>query len=109
MRVLIVEPGNKPYPKEIDGSLKSMQEVVGGYIEAVYPFEDEGVALICNEEGKLIGLPPNRFLRDEEGYVFELVAGTFFLCEAPSDSESFESLSEEMIKKYSEVFTTWMK
>ena len=45
MTVLIVEPGKKPRKAEIDGSLEGMQRVVGGYIQAIYPF-DEPVALI---------------------------------------------------------------
>ena len=84
--------------KEIAGDLKSMQAVVGGYIQAIYPFTDEELALICNEEGKLIGLPFNRALRDQEGSIYDVVAGTFFLCRAPADSERFESLTEEQMK-----------
>lgn len=61
MTVLVVEPGRTPYVKEIDSGLKSLQTEVGGWIEAVYPFEEE-VALICNEEAKLYGLPLNRAL-----------------------------------------------
>ena len=45
--------------KEIDSDLESLQHEVGGYIEAMYPDEDP-VALVCNEEGKLEGLPLNR-------------------------------------------------
>ena len=52
--VLIVEPGKEPYAKDIDSGLKSMQHEVGGYIQAVYPFE-EPVAIVCNEEAKLEG------------------------------------------------------
>ena len=37
MKILVVEPGEKPEVREIDGSLKSMQEIVSGTIEAVYP------------------------------------------------------------------------
>lgn len=94
MRILLVEPGKRPILKEIDGSLKSMQEIVGGTIQALYPFE-EPVALICNDEGKLLGLPFNRALRDEEGRIYDIVAGTFFLCGAPEGSDRFESLTEE--------------
>ena len=47
MRILIVEPGSEPYPAEIGDSLEAMQSVVGGLIDAVYPFE-ESIALICN-------------------------------------------------------------
>ena len=59
MRILFVEPNAEPRAIEIDGALASMQAPVGGLIEAVYPFEDP-VALICNDEGKLTGLPQNR-------------------------------------------------
>ena len=62
MKILVVEPLAAPYEKEIEGGLESMQAVVGGYIQAIYPFEDDELALICNEEGKLLGLPFNRAL-----------------------------------------------
>ena len=70
--VLIVEPGKEPYVKEIDSDLKSLQHEVGGYIEAIYPYEDP-VALVCNEEGKLEGLPLNRALRDEDGDIYSFL------------------------------------
>lgn len=47
MKVIIVKPFTQPYTKEIKGDLESMQAVVGGYIQAIYPFDDE-VALVCN-------------------------------------------------------------
>ena len=70
--VLIVEPGKEPYVKEIDSDLKSLQHEVGGCIEAIYPYEDP-VALVCNEEGKLEGLPLNRALRDEDGDIYSFL------------------------------------
>ena len=48
MRILLVEPGKVPRPTEIGDGLESMQVVVGGSIQAVYPFE-EPVALVCND------------------------------------------------------------
>lgn len=103
MKVLMIEPGKKPRKAEIDGSLEGMQKVVGGYIQAVYPFEDP-VALICNEEGKLLELPFNRALRDEDGDIYDIVSGTFFLCSAPPDSDSFEDLSDKLMEKYIQRF-----
>ena len=103
MRVLLVEPGKEPVLQEINGSLKSMQEIVGGTIQALYPFE-EHVALICNDEGKLLGLPANRGLRDETGQLYDIVCGTFFLCGAPPDSEHFTSLTEEQLGCYESMF-----
>ena len=58
MRVLIVEAGKAPRAAEMEDALSALQEVVGGTVQAVYPFE-ERVALICNDEGKLLGLPLN--------------------------------------------------
>ena len=104
MRVLIIEAGKAPYEKEIPSALEAMQELVGGTIQAIYPF-GEPVALICNDEGKLLGLPPNRVLRDEgTGKIYDILCGTFFLCSAPPDSEHFESLSDEQLEKYKNRF-----
>ena len=70
----------------------------------MYPFKDP-VALICNDEGKLIGLPQNRPLKHPEtGEIYDIVCGPFFLCSAPPDSENFESLPDDLIEKYSKVF-----
>lgn len=62
--VLLVEPDKYPKVVEIDDTLEAMQEVVGGDIEEYMPFEDE-VAIICNEEGKMLGLPLNRAIYAE--------------------------------------------
>lgn len=101
MRVLIVEPMKAPYEKEIEEGLESLQHEVGGYIEAVYPFEDP-VAVICNEEGKYNGMTLNRALRDENGEIYDVLAGQFII--AGLGEESFDSLSEELIEKYKKVF-----
>lgn len=105
MRVLVVEPEHRPEVKEIDDSLKEMQGIVGGYIQAIYPFE-EPVALVCNDEGKLMNLPANRGLRDKDGQIYDIVFGTFFLCGAPADSDHFTSLTTEQIERYREQFYT---
>lgn len=103
MKVLLVEPNADPRIIEIDGSLAAMQSLVGGLIETVYPFSDL-VALICNDEGKLAGLPQNRPLKHPEtGEIYDIVCGPFFLCSAPADSENFESLPDDLIEKYREI------
>lgn len=103
MTVLLVEPGKRPRSVEIDGNLEEMQKLVGGLIQAVYPFEEE-VALICNNEGKLLGLPLNRALRDEDGDIYDVISGPFFLCAAPLDSDHFAGLTEEQLNRYQEQF-----
>lgn len=104
MKVLVVEVGQQPMVKEIEGSLRSMQEIVGGYIQPVYPWSEE-VALVCNEEGKLNGMALNRPLLDDRGQLVDIIAGTFFICSAPIDSESFQSLTDEQIEHYSKLFS----
>ena len=104
MQVVVVEPKKKPMVRDIDVGLESMQKIVGGPIEAVYPF-DEPVALICNEEGNLLNLPLNRALRDDEGNVYDIISGTFFVCAAPPDSDHFAGLNDQQAKTYLERFS----
>ena len=98
MKILVVEPLKVPYEKNIRGDLQSIQAIVGGLIEAIYPFEDPEIALICNDEGKILGLPYNQALRDEDGRIYDVIAGTFFLCRARADAEHFESLTEGQMR-----------
>jgi len=100
-KVLIVEPEKAPREADIENNLESLQSVVGGYIEAVYPFDDR-VAIICNEEGKLQGMPLNRALRDESDTMYDIVAGTFIVCGL--GEEDFSSLPPEMMDKYRDHF-----
>ena len=97
MQVVIVEPKKKPTVQNIDDGFEAMQKIVGGTIQAIYPFE-EPIALICNDEGKLLNLPLNRALRDSDGRVYDIVAGTFFLCGATASSDRFDSLTEEQVQ-----------
>lgn len=103
MLVLMIKPGKAPCRMELGHSLAEMQKAMGGSIQILYPFEDP-VALVCNEEGKLLGLPANRALRDESGAVYDIVCGTFFLCGAPPDSDTLASLTEEQICRYEQRF-----
>ena len=64
INVLLIEPGKYPKQIEIEDTLEAMQETVGGYIEEYMPFDDE-VAIVCNEEGKMNGLPLNRAVYSE--------------------------------------------
>jgi len=101
LKVLMVEPGKSPYGTEIEGGLASLQEAVGGDIQATYPYEDM-VALICNEEGKYMGLPLNRALYDEEGRMYDIVAGNFLIVGLGLPADLMEKFSEQF--KYPEKF-----
>ena len=102
MKVLMVEPGKSPYAAEIESGLKSLQAAVGGDIQAVYPYEDP-VALICNDEGKLLGLPLNRPLWDRA----DVLAGPGFL--AGCDNEgNLTSLPQSTMDFYKEKFRAFI-
>lgn len=96
MKILVVEPGKHPYTKEIEGTLKQMQQIVGGPIQAIYPFSDE-VGIVCNDEALLQQLPFNRKIA-EECYL----VGTFFVCGL--GKENFDSLPDELLTKYRAMF-----
>ena len=100
MNVLVVEPGYLPYEKEIkDGAdhLEQMQAIVGGLIEPIYPYHEE-VAIVCNEEGLINGLPFNRSVPGGYGGVF----GTFFICGL--GEEDFCSLPPELTERFKKEF-----
>ena len=101
MTVLAVLPGKEPERMELNGSLESMQEFVGGTIQAVYPFPDP-VAIVCNDEGKLVGLEHNRALRDDSGNIYDILCGPFFICGL--GEEDFTSLPEDLLQKYAKLF-----
>ena len=110
LRVIVCRPGEVAEIVEIEDDLESMQELVGGLIEPYDPFYSEtdpryeNVILVCNEEGKIRQMPPSRVIVDEDGHVMDIIAGPFFLCYAPVESEKFLSmppdLEEEFRKKY---------
>lgn len=101
MKVLVVEPMKKPYMKDIDSGLHSLQQEVGGYIEAIYPYEDS-VGLVCNEEGKMEGLPLNRAIYSKSGEMIDIIAGTFLIVGLSEDN--FSELSGELADKYAKIF-----
>ena len=103
IEVIWVQPMREAQVIEIDNDLASMQELVDGYIEEYMPFEHD-IAIVCNEEGKMMGLAPNRAIYDQDGHMQEVICGSFFICHAPIDSEEFGSLPEDMKKKYIEKF-----
>jgi len=101
MKVVLVKPNKPARITEIDNNLPSLQKAVGGYIEAVYPFSDK-VALVCNEDGKFNGSKPNRVLRTEDGKIYDIIYGTFFICGL--GEEDFAGLTDELAQKYRRMY-----
>lgn len=108
--VVYCKPGETAEVAEIEDDLESMQALVGGLIQEYMPFHSEtdprydDVAIICNEEGKLMRLPPSRAITDEDGHVKDVIAGPFFICYAPLESERFLSMPEDLEHQFKEKF-----
>lgn len=102
MKAIIVEPDARPRVADIQSDLETLQEIVGGYIQVIYPFEDS-VGIICNEEGKLLlGLQLNRALRDDNGEIFDILCGTFLVVGLSEDD--FIDLTDEQVDKYMKLY-----
>ena len=101
IRVLMIAPGKEPDIVTLDNNLDALQKAVSidapsqGLIEIITL--DKKNCILCNEEGKLIGLEPNRRL----GY--DILCGVFYICGQSKDGE-LRSLSEDRIRFWSHVF-----
>ena len=96
--VLYIEPNKLPVKKTIKNTLEEKQKLVGGYIEYTYLEDCDDVAVVCNEEGKIYGLPPNRDIGHD------IIVGNFFIVGDDPELGEDRSLTEEQIEKYSKYF-----
>lgn len=101
MKVLLVEPGKAPRETELAGDLESMQAAVGGIIQCVYPFHERAV-LVCNDEGKLLGLPLNRAVFNDNGQLVDVISGNFFI--AGLGEEELTDLPQPLMQRYAQRF-----
>ena len=101
IKVIKVEPKKEPEVVMLNNEYKDLSAAVGGLIQMVYPYSDK-VGLMLNDEGKLLGMEPNRSLKDEDGNIYDVIAGTFYV--VGLDEGNFGSLSEELIEKYMKKF-----
>lgn len=95
--ILIVEPGKAPRPARVVHTLENLQDIVGGQLE-IGCFLPQRVLLICNENGKSLGLVPNRRNPGTEDYI----AGTFLLCGLEGDG--FGSLTAAQQQEFQRRF-----
>jgi len=98
LKGLLVAENKLPEVVEIPDTLKSLQELVGGYIEYCYMPEHEDVVLICNEEGKINGMGPNRDIGHD------IIFGPFFVIGDNPDIGENISLTDEQISKWTKIF-----
>ena len=95
---LLVEPYKLPREVNIENTLEEKQRLVGGNIECTYLLNDDEIVLICNEEGKMLGMDLNRDIGHD------IIAGPFLILGDNPVSGDFESLTEKQINKYKKVF-----
>lgn len=91
IKVLIYEPGKAPELTEIENTLESLRKIVKGHIENVRITHD--LNLICNEEGKLLNLPPNIFVNGD------IIAGPCIIAADDRANEDYGSLDEHQTNK----------
>ena len=94
MKVIYKYPGRPAEVRDVPNTLEALQGLVGGYIETVTVATD--AAIICNEEGRLIGLEPNCTLLGVHFVGSIVVAGVA--------GEEFTDLSEDGVKVFLVMF-----
>ena len=101
IKVLMIEPGKHPKEVMLDNSLDALQKAVSigceeqGLIEIIGL--EEGICLLCNEEGKLLQLEGNRRVGDD------IITGVFYILGEDGDGE-LTSLPQEVMERYKERF-----
>ena len=98
---VICEYGRMARIAEVCNTLQDLQEIVMGMIEIYYPF-DENVCIVCNEEGKLNGMLPNRAIIDEDRNIKDIIFGPFLIC--GYGGGQLTDLTGEQLEKYFRMF-----
>ena len=98
LKGLLVKPNKLPEEITFKNTLETKQELVDGYIEYAYSDDFPDVAFICNEEGKINGLPYNRDIGHD------IIAGNFIIISSDVENGEDKSLSDKQIEKYKKIF-----
>lgn len=94
IKCLLVKPYELPEEIEIDNTLEAKQKLVGGWIEQAFLPKDDSVVLICNEEGKINGMKPNRDIGHD------IIFGPFLIVGNDYENGGYKSLTSEQILNY---------
>ena len=85
--IIAMRIGEPATLEKMEEDLVAQNDFVGGWIEAV-ALPQPGLYLICNEQGKLMGLPPNRYMSiddrkisklPKENVTYDLIVGNIFI------------------------------
>lgn len=108
MNAVYVPVSTKVQVVDLDPSLENLQDIVKGYIEVVYPFSfAPTICLICNEEGKLKNMSPNRPLFDNNHNMVDYIAGDFIVLDTDINSGEFKSLPFSFAEIFAEYFNMY--
>ncbi|MBQ4093918.1 MAG: DUF3846 domain-containing protein [Oscillospiraceae bacterium] len=105
---MIVRPGEEPYISWLSNDLSALQGFVGGYIETVSL--GQNLVMVCNEEGKLMGLPRSGF-----SWQGDPIVGNFFVCGCDWQTGELiglcgkkrSEMDSEAVAKWLEVFAMY--
>lgn len=103
IKAIICEPNEPPRVEYIAQDLHSLQGIVGGLIQVIYPHEDD-TCIILNDEGKLMNLAMNRPLKDSRGAVYDVMCGTFIICACNDERGDFADLTDEQTAHYMDEY-----
>ena len=95
MKAIIIKPGKFARIAEIEPTYSVLRTLVGGNIEMTYPFEDEYLVVISNEEAKLLHLPPNRAARRTDGSIADIYCGTMVVVALAPEGEYRDLTNKE--------------
>lgn len=98
LNVLLVKPNELPIKMQIKNTLEAKQKLVDGNIEYTYLQNNDDVTIICNEEGKILGLEPNRDIGND------IICGNFIIVGDDYKLGEDRSLTDEQIDKYIKYF-----
>ena len=105
MKAIVIKPGKFARIEDIDPTYSTLRSLVGGNIEMTYPFEDEYLAVISNEESKLLDLPPNRATRRTDGTVADIYCGTMVVVALAPEGE-YRDLTKREAKTVLQMWGT---
>ena len=93
LKILLKRVGRESEFAEVENTLEAKQKLVNGLIEVVPLEQDEDLLIVCNEEGKLLSLPPNTL------FDFDYIAGDYFIVGDDYKNGDFKSITEEQFNK----------
>ena len=110
IKVMILKPNQYPTIQMVKNELENYQHLVGDtLIECIDGYSPPNTTIICSEEGKLLGMKPNRALRADNGVggveVVDIVCGNMIICGIDFENDGeFISLSDEQITQINSMY-----